>query len=231
MNLFILSFIETIVFETLKLLSISIEQKLGNYLTPVHYISLLDIQSNWFTKWMHGHDCRGILINSLSKNDCFLQISINSIYSYLSNILITKSNSTTTAPPRKKPTTTNIAPNSTRTAYNKRNSFRKTELDYAHFVHSINVIRRILCFQNGRRLFPIKVASKEISLKDLIKTIIQLVFETSHFRTPNEHSPSKHVFELLQDLCASEETCRVCLCNEEVIEQLLKPLKSIMQVS
>ena len=42
-----------IINETLKLFSIiSGDQKLGLYLTPIHYISFLDIQSNWFVKWM-----------------------------------------------------------------------------------------------------------------------------------------------------------------------------------
>jgi len=35
---------------------------------------------------------------------------------------------------------------------------------------------------------------------------------------------------LLQDLCAAEETCEVCFCNEEVIEHLIKPLKAILQL-
>lgn len=34
---------------------------------------------------------------------------------------------------------------------------------------------------------------------------------------------------MLQDLCVAEETCDACLCNEEVIDQLLKPIKSIIQ--
>ncbi len=47
------------------------------------------------------------------------------------------------------------------TIVSKRTFYRKCELEYAHFVHSINVIKKILCYQNGRRLFPIKLTSKE----------------------------------------------------------------------
>lgn len=53
LNLFLKSFIETIINETLKLFSIiGHDQKFGIYMTPVHFISLLDVQSNWFVKWM-----------------------------------------------------------------------------------------------------------------------------------------------------------------------------------
>ncbi len=67
----------------------------------------------------------------------------------------------------------------------KRSNFRKSEIEYTHFVHSINVIRKILCFKNGRRLLPIKVSNKEINLKELIKTIIQIIFETASYKTSN----------------------------------------------
>ena len=93
------------------------------------------------------------------------------------------------------------------------------------------MIRKILCFKNGRRLFPIKVLNnKEVSIKDLIKTIIQIIFETSAFKTANEFSPSKYAYDFLQDLCESENTCEACLCNEEVIEHLIKPLKTIINM-
>lgn len=203
-------------------------------MTPIHYIALLDTQSIWFVKWMHGHDCRRILIRSLKKNDSFLVTSVNSIYSYLQANSRTKhtENSQPINNRKKSSITTNTTTSDcSASSTTKRTVFRKSEIEYLHFVHSINVVRKILCFQNGRRLFPIKLANKEIRLKDLIKAIIQIVFETSHFKTLNEHSPSKYAFDLLQDLSVAEETCRVCLCNEEVIEQLIKPLKSIMQMN
>lgn len=31
------------------------------------------------------------------------------------------------------------------------------------------------------------------------------------------------------DLCISEDTCKACLCNEEVIDYLLNPIKTLMQ--
>ena len=64
-------------------------------------------------------------------------------------------------------------------------ALRKSEIEYTHFVHSINVIRKILSFKNGRRLLPIKVSNKEINLKELIKTIIQIIFETASYKTSN----------------------------------------------
>lgn len=81
--------------------------------------------------------------------------------------------------------------------------FRKAELDYTHFVHSLNVLKRILSFKNGRQLFPVKISNREsnkiyrikinlmimiyneiykyfkVTIKDLIKIFIQIIFDTS----------------------------------------------------
>ena len=58
--------------------------------------------------------------------------------------------------------------------------------------------------------------------------IIQIIFDTAAFKTANEFSHSKYAYDFLQDLCESENTCEACLCNEEVIEHLIKPLKAII---
>jgi hypothetical protein len=47
------SFVETIIDYTLKLLIMVGDEKNTNaYMTPSKFISLIDIQANWFTKWM-----------------------------------------------------------------------------------------------------------------------------------------------------------------------------------
>lgn len=43
----------------------------------------------------------------------------------------------------------------------KRSIFKKSEIEYAHFVHSLNLIRKILCFKNGRKLFPFNISNTE----------------------------------------------------------------------
>ena len=74
---------------------------------------------------------------------------------------------------RKKSNTVNSS--TTTTPHNilitKRTIFRKSEIEYAHFVHSINVIRKILCFKNGRRLLPIKIANKDGKIVEILFTI------------------------------------------------------------
>lgn len=119
---------------------------------------------------MHGNDCRKILIKSIKKNVSFLQIAITSIYSYLNTNTKKPDNGSSTNSNQRKKSNTILSTNSGSqqsngdSSTNKTISFRKSEIDYAHFVHSINVIRKILCFQNGRLLFPIKVLNKEGSL-------------------------------------------------------------------
>jgi hypothetical protein len=72
LNIINSSFIELIINQTLKLFCALSDQKLGNYMTPLHYIALIDMQSNWFVKWMHGHDSRKVLIESIKKNELFV---------------------------------------------------------------------------------------------------------------------------------------------------------------
>ena len=118
----------------------------------------------------------------------------------------------------------------------KRTVFKKAELEYTHFIHAINIVRKLLCFKNGRSLFPIRLDSgggggKHVSLIELVQIIIQIVLDTAQLKnlTTDHYSPSKYCYELLQDLCVAEEACEACLCNEEVVDQLIKPLKTIMQ--
>lgn len=55
------TFIESIIDETLHFLSLGSENKFGTFITPVHYLSLLDIQASWFSKWM-------VILLKLNKN-------------------------------------------------------------------------------------------------------------------------------------------------------------------
>ena len=45
------SFVKSIIDDTLNLIDIN-KNKFGYYITPLHYIALLDTDANWFTKWM-----------------------------------------------------------------------------------------------------------------------------------------------------------------------------------
>ncbi|CAF0787645.1 unnamed protein product, partial [Brachionus calyciflorus] len=218
------TFIEIIIDETLKFLSLGSHIKFGSLVTPVHYLALLDIQANWFSKWMHGHESRKVLLTSIKKHQTFIHAAILSLISFSAN------NS-------KKPEVTNSSRSERKKSISsmassviaKRTIYKKSEIEYAHFVHSLNIIKKILCFKNGRQLFPVKIENKEVNIKDLIKIVIQLIFDTASSKTSNEFSPSKYAYELLQDLCIAEDTCDACLCNEEIIDQLLKPIKSIIQ--
>lgn len=42
----------------------------------------------------------------------------------------------------------------------QRSCYSAKELEYAHFVHSLCVLGRLLMYTNGRKLFPIKVRKR-----------------------------------------------------------------------
>lgn len=209
------TFVKSIINDTLKLFDI-VKIKFGSFLTPIHYLSLFDIQASWFIKWMHGHDSRKLVLEEIQKHETFLQNAIYSILTYSNSKRIDSIHQY-----RKKSTTTLISI--------KRTMYRKCELDFCHFIHSLTLVTKLLNFKNGRKLFPIKVNSKDISIKELMKSIIQILFDQSISKS-NLYSPPKYTCNLLLDLCSAEDTCEACFCHDDVIDLLLKPVRTILQL-
>jgi hypothetical protein len=68
-----------------------------------------------------------------------------------------------------------------------------------------------------------------VNIRELMKCMIQIMFDTSMPKM-NGYSPPKYTCDLLLDLCFAEETCEACFCYDEVIDLLLKPIKTILQM-
>jgi hypothetical protein len=210
------TFVKSIIDDTLQLLTTGC-QKTNAHMTPIYYLALIDWEAVWFTKWMHGHDSRKCLIDSIrDTHEAFLQTAVHSILTYSSakrseSVYRRKSNNA-------------IIPIGL-----KRTIFKRCEVEFCHFMHSLKVITMLLCFRNGRQLFPVRVSSKDIYVKDLIKYMIQIMLDTSTQKS-NQYSPPNYTSKLLVDLCSSEETCGACFCSDDVIDLLLKPIKTILQL-
>ena len=80
-----------------------------------------------------------------------------------------------------------------------------------------------------------------------MKCMIQIMFDTTvpkmngkqrmnenqcfqRVEFPLGYSPPKYTHDLLLDLCFAEETCDACFCYDDVIDLLLKPIKTILDL-
>jgi hypothetical protein len=216
------TFVKSIIDDTLRLLTTGC-QKWSTHMAPAYYLALIDWEAVWFAKWMHGHDSRKCVIESIGHHEAFLQTAVHSIVAYsgakrVDSVYRRKSNNPAVAG-----------------GVIKRTSFKRCEIEFCHFMHSLKVIAVLLCFRKGRQLFPIRIAgnsNKEMTVKDLIKCMIQIMFDSCAMMPTktNQYSPPKYTCNLLIDLCSSEETCNACFCSDDVIDLLLKPIKTIMQL-
>ncbi|KAF5404737.1 hypothetical protein PHET_01840, partial [Paragonimus heterotremus] len=114
-------------------------------INPICITSLLDPQADWFTKWMHGAYSRDPLICHFQKNPKLLDFSLQVFLSYLER--------TSTQPcilHHKRQTSQSTSDNS---SMELSPYYSSTELEYALFLHSTNLIYRVLCHVRGRALF------------------------------------------------------------------------------
>ncbi|KAF7260449.1 hypothetical protein EG68_02176 [Paragonimus skrjabini miyazakii] len=114
-------------------------------ITPICITSLLDPQADWFTKWMHGAYSRDPLICHFQKNPKLLNFSLQVFLSYLER--------TSTQPctiHHKRQTSRSTSDNS---SMDLSPYYSSIELEYALFLHSTNLIYRVLCHVRGRALF------------------------------------------------------------------------------
>ncbi len=60
-------------------------------------------------------------------------------------------------------------------AGNGRRVYSGAELEYAYLIHSIYLLSRLLCYTNGRALFPVKIKDRD-GLLSVFNSVIVLPF-------------------------------------------------------
>ncbi|XP_069827804.1 protein broad-minded [Dendropsophus ebraccatus] len=219
-------YMEEIIESTLSLLSVTQESSSQILLDPVFYLSVIDTKAVWFKKWMHAYYSRTVVLRLLEKRFKSLIIAaIEQCFYYYESSQSGADENTKTAASQPYP------------GIKQKTLYSKKELQYLYFVHSLNVIGRLLLYKHGRKLFPIKLKNRKesVSLSDLVVlfTHIMLYCPNGEKREPGAYAggyaPAHLAMEVLRMLCDRKDCAGECLYTEAVIESLLSPIQKLLK--
>ncbi|XP_060080662.1 protein broad-minded-like [Ylistrum balloti] len=199
-------------------------------LTPLHFVSLIDPKAQWFIKWMHGNYSRMKLLKLLEKYKSVVVNAVHHCLEFSAN--------------RKTPfdLMSEMSDNFSKTSVTGENKGRSyytgAELEYSYFIHSVFLLGRLLCFINGRKLFPIKLKDSEepVTITKLLVALVLIVVDPSlnngnSKSTPARYEPGSLVTEILKNLCSSEQVCEICLYKDDITNTLLSPVSQYLDTS
>ncbi|KAI5090795.1 protein broad-minded isoform X1 [Silurus meridionalis] len=222
-------YMEEIIESTLALLSLHDMSAHGSdkVLEPVHFLALLDIKASWFKRWMHGYYSRTVVLKLLErKYKAVIASALQQCIYYLESCDAVREG-TLDVGHAKDPQQIGSA---------QRSCYSAKELEYAHFVHSLCVLGRLLMYTNGRKLFPIKVRKRRdpVTLSDLVVILINILYQhpnTHHsdLNHADSFSPTALVMEVLRTLCERTECAVECIYQIPVIETLLIPILALLK--
>ncbi|XP_072017188.1 uncharacterized protein [Amphiura filiformis] len=105
----------------------------------------------------------------------------------------------------------------------KRTRYTGPEVEFFHFMHSVCLLCRLMMYAGGADLFPIQTSNGDVSLHELLVSLVHLITECQTF-DQGINSPSVLVTETLKMSCTTEASCSRCLCKDSIITELLKPV-------
>nr|XP_040016630.1 protein broad-minded isoform X3 [Gasterosteus aculeatus aculeatus] len=194
-------------------------------LEPIHLLALLDIKATWFKKWMHGCYSRTVVLRLLERNYKSLVVAALQQCIHYSESCERSTNETTDPQSAEQQSVGSV----------QRSVYTGRELEYAVFVHSLCVLGKLLIYNNGRKLFPIRVRERKdpVSLTDLVVILINIMYQhpkPTHSDTSDTDSlsPSCLVMEVLWMICERTECAADCLYPTPVIETLLAPVIALL---
>ncbi|ELT95085.1 hypothetical protein CAPTEDRAFT_176131 [Capitella teleta] len=244
-------FLEDVLEATSSLLSIHPSVGSLSPITPVHLLALVDIRAHWLTKWLHGNYSRTPLLNILHRLVCQVDNAIISVLMYCKQrCQPSTSPSPSETPPPPPPPSVFTLSLSGHSSSSQRTFYSGPELEYAYFVHSLNLIGKLLLYERGRSLFPVKIRDYDepVTLTQLLVSLTKLLTEQPGSvprRTgiSDDHTigsfvmlcaatgqfePRGLVADLLVKLSSQEIVCEKCLCHEAFTQTLLQPIVSII---
>ncbi|XP_029352515.1 protein broad-minded [Echeneis naucrates] len=219
-------YMEEVIESTFSLLSFhhehgSTSPRAEKVLEPIHLLALLDVKATWFKKWMHGYYSRTVVLRLLEgKYKSLIIAALQQCIHY------SESCERFTSETAEIQSAENSA---------QRSVYSGKELEYAFFVHSLCVLGKIIIYNNGRKLFPIKVrkGKEPVNLTDLVVILINIMYQ--HPKPPcsdasptDSLSPSSLVMEVLWMLCERTECAAECLYQTAVIQTLLDPVIALL---
>ncbi|XP_017595226.1 PREDICTED: protein broad-minded isoform X1 [Corvus brachyrhynchos] len=219
-------YMEEVVESTLSLLSVKHKPNHAaspDFLSPMHFLALLDIKAVWFKKWTHAYYSRRVVFRLLErKYKSLINAAVQQCLDYFEFC---------------------------KAAVNKNSNFSQQhccdmqsfsytgpELQYIYFVHSLCLLGRLLIYKQGQSLFPVQLKNKKdnISVTDVLVLFTQLIYyspsypKTALAAHSDNYSPESLVMEILQVFCDQTGCATECLYTDAVIDTLLHPVQSLL---
>ncbi|XP_041872844.1 protein broad-minded isoform X4 [Corvus kubaryi] len=219
-------YMEEVVESTLSLLSVKHKPNHAaspDFLSPMHFLALLDIKAVWFKKWTHAYYSRRVVFRLLErKYKSLINAAVQQCLDYFEFC---------------------------KAAVNKNSNFSQQhccdmqsfsytgpELQYIYFVHSLCLLGRLLIYKQGQSLFPVQLKNKKdnISITDVLVLFTQLIYyspsypKTALAAHSDNYSPESLVMEILQVFCDQTGCATECLYTDAVIDALLHPVQSLL---
>ncbi|XP_075354763.1 protein broad-minded isoform X2 [Mycteria americana] len=222
-------YMEEVVESTLSLLSVKHEPNhpaSPDFLSPVHFLALLDIKAVWFKKWTHAYYSRTVVLRLLEKKyKSLINAAVQQCLDYFEfcKAAVNKNS--------------RVNDFSQQHCSDKQNfSYTGPELQYVYFVHSLCLLGRLLIYKQGRNLFPVQLKNKKdsVSITDLLVLFTQLIYyspsypKTALAEHADTYSPASLVMEILQVFCDQTGCAVECLYTDAVIDALLHPVQSLL---
>ena len=205
------------VINLLKFLPTPISNTIGqNLLTPLHFLALLDPLATWFKYWMHGLYGRSQILKSLKVHTTFLlkpvEICIN-VPSRLKNIDVNQ-----------------FTVNENDDEY----IYTSADISYTYFLHSLSIIGRLMLYKDGIQLLNLTLPDGNVvTAKTIVLAFIDIL-KLYPIGSLNITKSLYHPVFLIVDIFSSfvhngADTCKQCICNEEVCNALVEPIKNMKE--
>ncbi|XP_050828732.1 protein broad-minded isoform X3 [Serinus canaria] len=222
-------YMEEVVESTLSLLSLKHKPNhpaSPDFLSPVHFLALLDIKAVWFKKWTHAYYSRRVVFRLLErKYKSLINAAVQQCLDYFEfcKAAVTKN-----------PKVSDISQQHCSDTQNF--SYTGPELQYIYFVHSLCLLGRLLIYKEGQNLFPVQLKNKKatVSVTDVLVLFAQLIYyspsypKTALAAHTENYSPESLVMEILQVFCDQTGCAAQCLYTDTVIDALLHPVQSLL---
>jgi len=184
--------------------------------TPLHFMALVDCKANWFNNTMHGHSSRSPLLQMLGTEEYrhFVSSAVLSCLNFvsLSDCPASHANDRPSPPER-------------RLIYGER------EVKFAHFLHCLCIVRRLIIYKHGRKFFPVRYdgGTELVGLTQLLETLVRFVTHDSAMRhrcceADDDFNPCSLIIDMIKKLCTSEDVCSKTVCKDCLIRVLITPI-------
>ncbi|XP_053830148.1 protein broad-minded isoform X2 [Vidua macroura] len=222
-------YMEEVVESTLSLLSIKRKPNhpaSPDFLSPMHFLALLDIKAVWFKKWTHAYYSRKVVFRLLErKYKSLINAAVQQCLDYFEfcKAAVNKNSK--------------VGDFSQQPCSDMQNfSYTGPELQYIYFVHSLCLLGRLLIYKEGQNLFPVQLKNKKatVSITDVLVLFVQLIYyspsypKTALAAHTENYSPESLVMEILQVFCDQTGCAAECLYTDTVIDALLHPVQSLL---